>query len=206
MQRIGEENILKCSIDGCLKEAVGRGWCHAHWKKWKAYGNPLARQRMSQFATLEQRFHDQFIPVTESGCWLWTGALTANGYGCLGDKYKTRSAHKVSYELHVGEVPSGMHVCHKCDVKSCVNPEHLYVGTGKQNYADARDRGRLRPRRGETNPIAKLTTAQVLEIKSSNETGVDLARRFGLSPSTVCQIRKGLRWKHLDESANHRRL
>lgn len=197
---------MKCSIDGCEKEAVGRGWCHAHYKKWQVYGDPLFRKRLSQFASLADRFNDQHIPVTETGCWLWTGRMTANGYGTISDNYRSKSAHRVSYELHHGPVPDGAVVCHKCDVKACVNPSHLYAGTHKENYADARNRGRLRPRRGETNPRAKLTREQVLEIRASSEMGTELARRFGLSKSTVCQIRKGLRWKHLDESANHRRL
>lgn len=60
---------MKCSIGGCEKEAAGRGWCHAHYKKWQAYGDPLFRKRLSQFASLADRFNDQYIPVTETGCW-----------------------------------------------------------------------------------------------------------------------------------------
>jgi len=87
---------------------------------------------------LFERFHKKYIPVPETGCWLWIGP--GNRHGNLkiwndGNPYYV-SAHKLSFQLHVGEIPKGMLVLHTCDVEGCVNPKHLYLGTNSQNQKD----------------------------------------------------------------------
>jgi len=93
---------------------------------------------------LIDRFNEKWTPVTESGCWLWTDYLVSGKYGHLTVNYKTLAAHRVSYELHVGEIPEGLCVCHRCDVPFCVNPDHLFLGTHKDNTQDMlkKNRGR----------------------------------------------------------------
>lgn len=90
-------------------------------------------------------FHDLYIPEPNSGCWLWTGPAYDTGYGVFFNPRIDRrdGAHRVSMELATGEpIPPGMQVNHHCDVRACVNPDHLYIGTQKDNMRDACDRGR----------------------------------------------------------------
>ena len=89
---------------------------------------------MSKKASMEERFF-QKVNKTDS-CWLWTGSLTSRGYGCFGVAGKTTAAHRYSYQIHTGEIPQGLIICHSCDVPSCVNPEHLWAGTYADNMKD----------------------------------------------------------------------
>jgi hypothetical protein len=82
--------------------------------------------------------NEKVVAISESGCWLWTGALTEYGYGRIGAGY----VHRLSYQSSKGTIPSGMCVCHTCDVRSCVNPEHLWLGTISDNTADRDKKGR----------------------------------------------------------------
>ena len=90
---------------------------------------------------------DRFLLKVEitPGCWLWKGAVRQHtGYGTLRlDPTHMVLAHRLSYELFVGDIPDGLHVCHHCDVRHCVNPAHLFTGTRSDNMKDAYDKGRL---------------------------------------------------------------
>jgi hypothetical protein len=136
-----------------------------------------------------------------SGCWLWQGSNT-KGYGTL----QSRSdgplyAHRVSFALHYAD-PGHLLVCRTCDNPSCVNPEHFFLGTSADNTRDAWLKGRLPlPRNapvGEAHHHAKLNRGDVVEIRkrlSSGEVGAVLAREYGVSKTTVSNIRKGKIWK-----------
>lgn len=117
------------------------------------------------------RFFEKYTPVTESGCWLWDGATT-KGYGNLGINGKTHLAHRLSWQIHFGEIPKGLLVCHKCDVPACVNPNHLFLGTVSDNAIDSVRKGRYvgnRNKGPKTN--GKLTLKQKREIVSLVESG-----------------------------------
>ena len=89
---------------------------------------------------LPTRIQRKIEPVTESGCWIWTGAANRYGHSCL--KGKAKTAHRLVYELLIGEIPEGMELMHSCDIGVCVNPNHLSVGTHNDNMKDMVKKGR----------------------------------------------------------------
>jgi len=142
-----------------------------------------------------------------SGCWLWTGGKTRNGYGLWSDRRtgtrKTWIAHRLSWILANGPIPDGLHVCHTCDVPSCLNPAHLWLGTPLDNARDKMTKGRHRGGigHGEANSQARLTEAQVREIRHRHACGerqVALAHEFGVHIMTISQAVRRVTWKYLD--------
>lgn len=150
-------------------------------------------------SSMRDRFFEQFEPEPNTGCWLWTGSITGRGYGSIKDKYKTRSAHKASYEIHNGEVPKGMFVCHTCDTPSCVNPQHLFLGTPADNMLDKVKKGRQSKLRGESHPSNKLSVDDVLFIRSSSLRNVELTKMFNVHNATISEIRNRKSWVWLGD-------
>lgn len=87
-------------------------------------------------------FKSQYIEDKKTGCWLWTGSITTCGYGQINIKYKRYLAHRLSWNVHNGAIPKGFFVCHKCDNPPCVNPDHLFIGTHRDNMQDMLKKGR----------------------------------------------------------------
>jgi len=133
-------------------------------------------------------------------CWGWTAALFRDGYGAFkADGTKVR-IHRTSYAALVGPIPEGLFVCHRCDNHPCVRPSHLFVGTPVDNAADRERKGRNNPPRGERVGSAKLTEAQVLEIRRLAREGLTqraIARQFGVSQFLVSLIIRREIWKHV---------
>lgn len=158
----------------------------------------------------EERIARSFVPEPNSGCWLWTGTVGNNGYGRIqvGSRRdgtgKSAPAHVISYLIHRGPVPEGHFVCHRCDTPTCVNPDHLFVGTAKDNNDDARRKGRSKAAaRGELHPNAVLTTAEVSEVKRMIRAGMTptpIGSALGISRNTVKTIRRGGSWAWLTEA------
>jgi hypothetical protein len=138
---------------------------------------------------------------SDTGCWLWTGAANSAGYGNIGLGGKnegTVMVHRISYELFNGPILPGFCVCHRCDTPACINPDHLFLGTRATNNADARQKGRSV--RGERSDRAKLTEAQVLEIRAlwaAGHKAKEIAPQYGINHRTIILIVNRRTWKHV---------
>lgn len=133
----------------------------------------------------------------ESGCWEWIGTRKSDGYGLMRYPRKYVGAHRISYQEFVGPIPDGFHVLHRCDNPCCINPAHLFAGTNADNVADKMAKGRRPSTFGEANPKARLKAADVLEIRASAEAGVALAKKYGVTPTQISEIRHRKSWGHL---------
>lgn len=141
-------------------------------------------------------------PEPNSGCWYYMGILNPGGYGGICFRGRRIGIHRAMYQVAIGPIPAGMDVCHKCDVRCCINPNHLFVGTRRENLADMDRKGRRVPPRGERHAKAKLTEADVRAIWADIRRGdrlLDIGPRYGISHITVSSIKNGKCWAHLGE-------
>lgn len=132
-----------------------------------------------------------------SGCWLWAGCFAGNGYGAIKNRGRQDHAHRVSWELHYGEIPAGLCVLHHCDNRACVNPNHLFLGSHRDNALDCQRKGRANTARGENAGHAKLTENQVRRIKLDSRVMRLIAAEYDIHLQHVYRIKHGQRWKHL---------
>lgn len=149
-------------------------------------------------ANFEDYFWSKFNK-TET-CWLWTGRIkTPQNYGTIRKNYKDKYIHRVAFELTYGEIPAGLVVRHRCDVKVCGNPTHLLIGTQADNIKDSVDRN-LTPR-GERHHLSKLKEGSVDEIRKrfwiNNESSGALSREFEVHSGTLLNVVHGRTWSHL---------
>lgn len=144
---------------------------------------------------LASRFWEKV--VVHSDCWLWTGSQNRGGYGI----FNNGLAHRFSWSLVHGSIPKGLQICHVCDVRACVKPEHLFLGSQQDNVSDMHQKGRQRHLKGQESGSSKLTELQVLQIRDLYElhhfSQQHLAERFGVSQRTVSFIVRRQTWKLL---------
>jgi hypothetical protein len=146
--------------------------------------------------------------ITESGCWIWSKYLGSNGYGLVSNARKLAYAHRMSYEAFKGDIPDGMHVLHYCDVRSCVNPFHLSIGTNQDNIMDSVKKGR-RKRAYKARPdrvgaswslspeicenrrkIKTKTYKEIYKLKEEGWLGSEIAAKYNVTCSLICKILK----------------
>ncbi len=193
---------LKCGLEfAAPRERVAKG-------QGKYCSNACSRAHC-RVRPVAERFWEK---VDKSGeCWLWTGAIFGPGYGAFSPvRTQQVCAHRVAWELTNGPIPEGKNVCHRCDVRLCVNPAHLFIGTQAENLADMRAKGRqaapeAHGRPGEAHHNAKLTNQAVRDIRSRYAAGgvsqKDLAAEYSVSQGLIGLI--GLivthrAWRHVE--------
>lgn len=139
----------------------------------------------------------QFVQKTE-GCWLWVGSIKETGYGQIAERIDSRwvpvRVHRVSWEIHNGPIPAGKKVLHRCDVRNCVNPNHLFLGSQRENLQDALWKGRA--------PGAKLTPHDAKYIRllyaRGDMTQAAIGKRFGVGRTVILSIAKNYTWVPLE--------
>ena len=175
-------------------------------------------------SNFRERFEAKFTKSPD-GCWLWAACRDSGGYGGFQVDGRLLLSHRVAYELYVGPIPDGLYVCHTCDVKPCVRPDHLWLGTHDANMADMASKGRAakgdkngsriyperRPRgeqhythlhpetvRGDKNGNAKLSESGVLAIRAAvGMTQKQIAIQHGVDWTTIGDILRRKTWKHI---------
>lgn len=189
-----------CSIDDCEKPARVRGWCRTHYGRWQKNGDPLVTLYPTMHMTPEERY-EYYVRRGEPGeCWGWAGASEPTGYGkfSIGSGVIAK-AHRFSYELHKGPIPEGLLIRHTCDNPPCTNPDHLLVGTYKDNARDAQERRRMA--HGDNHGKRIMSEAQVREFRRLYDEGVtstEIAKQNGLPHMAVWQAVKRINWKYVD--------
>jgi len=185
--------------DGVLRVAHGR----AADRRAELAGEFVV-SRWKPHMSVERRFDSLNCPVPWSGCWIWIGYGTKEGYGRLGIKGKKFLAHRLSYQRFIGPIPDGLLVLHKCDEPSCVNPAHLFLGTDADNTIDKLSKGRQAKgpqhsiwSRGENHYATTLTEENVRAILADGRAQHAIASDYGVSQTNISMIKRRKTWKHV---------
>lgn len=191
----GDVQMIECAC-GCGKlrplydsKGIERKYIRGHYNTHPVI-DPLESTRKRFFKN---------VYYAENGCWIWQGAASGkNDYGYIWHNGKVMRAHRVAWILFKGSLPDNLKVCHKCDTPLCVNPDHLFLGTQKENMYDAIAKNRMP--KGEGSSSAKLEIKQVKEIRKLRVEGLTLqsiANFYQISPITVFDIVHRKTWKHV---------
>jgi hypothetical protein len=204
--------MAKCSAPDCESPVHAKGFCRPHYKCFNRIGKPIP-DRVTIHGSIEKKFALKSKGRNDAGCWIWTGGLDKDGYGSLRDGQKMKRAHRVSWEIHFGQIPEGMAILHKCNNPACVNPDHLKIGDHTDNMEDRKKNGRpwhsqaFRRKLGEkmkgrkitwgatiAEAVRKLTKEQAGEVLSRIQNGErigDLANELGMHRTSVSKIKAG---------------
>lgn len=150
--------------------------------------------------SVKNRFYQNTLLPNDNGCMLWIGIINKLGYGTMAKCMGYNTIHRYSYFLHYGEFNKKLHVLHKCDIRNCVAPDHLFLGTHQDNMNDMIKKGRLNNRNGENASNIKLTKIQVSEIRkrlANGDTHISIANDFKVHKTTITAINIGRNWKEL---------
>lgn len=144
---------------------------------------------------------DRFMKKVEKtpSCWKWIGSKYVSGYGEFRSGDETR-AHRASWSIFRGVIPKGLSVLHKCDIKDCVNPDHLFLGTQKDNVNDMIFKHRKARIVGDDHGMSKLKVGDIFQIREMRKQGLlykEIAKQFGITPENVGYILRGITWTHI---------
>ncbi len=185
---------MTCSVEGCTKEAAGRGLCKTHHARLMKGQDPSQKSRFEK--THKERFFEKIEVRGENDCWPWIGSKDQKGYGLF--RYVTAKiirSHRYMHMITVGDIPAKHLVCHTCDNPACCNPKHLFLGTDSDNMIDMVKKGRNTPGKWSN----KLSVSDVLEIRklAGTVTARELAGRYGVQPRTIVCVIQRINWKHI---------
>lgn len=185
-----------CSVSGCNGARRRLGFCHKHYYRYHRHGSTDATIIVGD----DKRRLLNNCKKSDSGCWEWQKSKYS-GYGKTFIKGKGKQAHRASWEIFVGDIPKGMQVNHKCHNRSCINPDHLYIGTQKENMKDMYDAGRDVKKKGSENGASKLDESKVRIIKNMLSSGNKISaisKKFGVSESCIRFIKQDKTWRHVN--------
>lgn len=194
-----QADMKTCTVNCCDMPLQYRGWCLKHYMRWWRHGDPQTTLVNKEPVTWEHLLSKSTINK-ETGCIEWTRA-TSSGYGVLRHKGAAVRTHRISYELNKGPIPDGLFVLHHCDNKLCITPDHLFLGTQKDNMRDMSAKGRGNHARGERAGRSKLTEAEVLRIRKTY-TGkygerLAMAEKYNVSGGSIWSVVTGRTWTHI---------
>lgn len=196
-QRWRRRSCIRCRNE--VMKAYQSKWFKDRYKKRPPSFKWATATDEQKLARAKESFERSVIKNSE-GCWGWKFKLSPNGYTKFRYGGSCTSGHRVSWMIHNGAIPPGMFVCHICDVKSCVNPEHLFIGTHNDNMRDMVKKGRGRNLAGEDNGNAILTVEKVKKIRRllrSGVTAVRIAKDFKVCAASISNIKAGRTWKYV---------
>jgi len=164
---------------------------------WSKKDTMRAARELARIELFWTQFDRTKVKVSEElgFCWIWTGTVGSKGYGTFRMNGQMQYIHRIAFQLVKGPIPRGRKACHRCDVRLCGNPNHVYNGTSTSNLVDAYTRQR-RPQ-GEAHPRAILTDKDVREIRRSKLAQKHLAVMFKVSQPTISNIKRGKAWSHV---------
>lgn len=201
MSKIARKRTISSSMPDKVCKVCGAaysntvGYSFERWAASKFCSRKCAWVGRNQRENAQSAFLTKFIPEPNSGCWIWEHGVGSHGYGLFALSGAKYTAHRFSYQYHCGEIPEGLNILHSCDNRLCVNPDHLRVGTQKDNATDSVVRGRTA--RGERSGSAKLGPSDVVKIRRCDDPSKALADELGITQATVNDIRARRSWKHL---------
>ena len=194
-----------CTVEGCTKPHKSRGLCDTHYSFFRLKGYVGHKEMRSLADRLWARTDKSPGLGPKGDCWEWRGYVHPVGYGQIGRGRATEGAvhtHRASYEVAVGPIPKGKLVLHKCDNRLCVNPDHLWLGTHKDNTQDMIAKGRRRKAsqvaRGEDVSLAKLTDDMVRAMRAEPPMKFkELGAKYGVSAATANKVILRRTWNHI---------
>lgn len=164
---------------------------------------PGGQKRISELTEKQnleriRKYYEKHV-IKQEGCWDWSGIIQWTGYATLNIRPPIK-AHRASWILHNGEIPKGLLVCHTCDNRKCTNPDHLWLGTHKENIQDKIKKGRSNTPKGIQLKVAKITEEQVIEIRLKLKNGLtcsEIGRQYRISRKIISRIKNNDTWKHI---------
>jgi DNA-binding CsgD family transcriptional regulator len=182
---INKEKIIALKAEGKTQNQIAQdlGCTEGYvWQVLRDAGLTSTKMSMPPIERLQRRLKER----TDTGCWEFQGAKTNFGYGQIKISGVNYRSHVLSYSLFVGEIPEGLFVCHRCDNPPCCNPDHLFLGTPKENHADMTAKNRQA--KGATLPHTKVTSelkVRIQELKSEGLTNREIGSLLGVSHATI---------------------